>query len=300
MTGLEKNQMNSINSDTLKRSATPWDVKDLQSLPLDDGQVALWWLGQAGFAVRTGSHALLIDPYLSDSLALKYKGRQFAHQRMMAIPVEPAALKGIDWVFCTHRHTDHMDPETIRALAANPGSRFFVPCAVLDQAVASQGLDLKNTTCVNAGQSLTLDSDIRLHPIPAAHEQIMVNSRGEHHFLGYTFSLGDIHIYHSGDCVPYDGLQAHLRNLKPDIALLPVNGRDDYRLSRNIPGNFHFEEALQLCQDCDIPYLIPHHFGMFEFNTIEPLELRIKMEKTAGTVRVILPEIGIAYCFSRD
>jgi hypothetical protein len=42
---------------------------------------------------------------------------------------------------------------------------------------------------------------------------------------------------------PYDGIQKYLKKLKPDIALLPINGRDDYRLSHNSPGNFHFEEA---------------------------------------------------------
>lgn len=282
----------------LKLSTIPRKVKDLQSLPLDDGQVALWWLGQAGFAVRAGSHAFLIDPYLSDSLAQKYRGQQFPHQRMMPIPVDPKALKGIDWVFCTHRHSDHMDPETIQSLARNPGSRFFVPCAVLDQAVADQGLDINKTTCVNAGQTLALDAAISLNPVPAAHEQLVVNSRGEHYFLGYVFGLGDIRIYHAGDCAPYDALPEHLRNLKPDVALLPVNGRDDYRLSRNIPGNFHFEEALQLCLDCGISCMIPHHFGMFDFNTIDPRELRTKIEKMSGPVRVLLPEIGIAYCFS--
>ena len=94
-------------------------------------------------------------------------------------------------------------------------------------------------------------------------------------------------------------MEKNLRDLKPDIALLPVNGRDQYRRSHNVPGNFHFEEALQLCLDCDIPYLIPHHYGMFDFNTIDPLELRAKTEKLPGPVCVNLPEINIAYCLSR-
>jgi L-ascorbate metabolism protein UlaG (beta-lactamase superfamily) len=289
---------NKMADENLKLVTTLWEVRDLQSLPLDDGQVAIWWVGQSGFAVRAGSHSFLIDPYLSDSLAKKYKGKPLPHKRMLSIPVDPAALKNIDWVFSTHRHTDHMDPETIRALARNPRCHFFVPCAALNQAVAHQGLELKKTTCVNAGQSLTLDTDFSLNPIPAAHEQLVVNSRGEHHFLGYIFRLGDIQIYHSGDCVPYDGLEDHLRNLKPDVAMLPVNGRDAYRLNQNIAGNFHFEEALQLCLDCEIPYMIPHHFGMFDFNTIDPLDLQAKIKKIPGPVRVILPEINMAYCFS--
>jgi L-ascorbate metabolism protein UlaG (beta-lactamase superfamily) len=44
--------------------------------------------------------------------------------------------------------------------------------------------------------------------------------------------------------------------------------------------------------------MIPHHFGMFDFNTIDPLDLRAKIEKSSGPVRVILPQIDAAYCFS--
>jgi L-ascorbate metabolism protein UlaG (beta-lactamase superfamily) len=285
-------------TEKIKLATIPWKVENLQALTLDDGQVALWWLGQAGFAVRTKSRTFLIDPYLSDSLARKYQGQQFSHQRLMPVAVDPAALKKVDWVFCTHRHTDHMDPDTIRPLAVNSRCRFYVPCAVLEQAVATQGIDVNKTTCVNAGQSLKLDSGISLHPIPAAHEQLVVNSRGEHHFLGYIFRLENIVVYHSGDCAPYDGLAEHLQKFKPDVALLPVNGRDDYRLSRNIPGNFHFEEALQLCLDCEIPLLIVHHFGMFDFNTIDRLELHAAIEKSTGPLRILLPEIDLAYCFA--
>jgi L-ascorbate metabolism protein UlaG (beta-lactamase superfamily) len=192
-----------------------------------------------------------------------------------------------------------MDPETIQVLAHNPSCRFFVPCAVLNQAITSQGLEPDKTICVNAGQSLILDGGTNLYPIPSAHEKVRVNSRGEHHFLGYIFRFGDILIYHSGDCVPYDGLEETLRNYELDLALLPVNGRDDYRLSRNIPGNFHFEEALQLCEDSGIPYMIPHHFGMFDFNTIDIFDLHTKIEKLSGPVCVIFPEIDKAYCLSK-
>jgi hypothetical protein len=41
--------------------------------PLVSGP-ALYWLGQAGFLVRTPRYTFLIDPYLSDSLAMKYRG----------------------------------------------------------------------------------------------------------------------------------------------------------------------------------------------------------------------------------
>ena len=46
---------------------------------IEPGQVALWWLGHAGFAIRSASRRILIDPYLSDSLAIKNRGRVRPH-----------------------------------------------------------------------------------------------------------------------------------------------------------------------------------------------------------------------------
>ena len=77
---------------------------------------ALWWLGQAGFVVAQGGLRIVIDPYLSDSLAEKYRGKPHDHRRMMPPPVAPDKLTGIDWLLCTHGHTDHMDPGTIPPL----------------------------------------------------------------------------------------------------------------------------------------------------------------------------------------
>ena len=54
--------------------------------------VSLYWLGQAGFLIDTGSKRLLIDPYLSDSLAEKYRDRGFSHERMIAPPIAIADL----------------------------------------------------------------------------------------------------------------------------------------------------------------------------------------------------------------
>jgi L-ascorbate metabolism protein UlaG (beta-lactamase superfamily) len=282
----------------LKLTLIDHDVTGWQSLPLSDSSVALWWLGQAGFAVRYGKSAFLIDPYLSDSLATKYKGKTFVHQRMMPAPAEPAAMEGVDWVFCTHRHTDHMDPDTLRPLSRNDDCRFLIPCTVLEYALENIGLDPHNTFCINSDLSLSLGKDMELHAVPAAHEEHKINSKGEHHFLGYILKLGNIRIYHSGDCVPYKGLEEYLGDLKPDIALLPVNGRDVYRSSHNVPGNFHYEEAVQLCRRTHIAYMIPHHFGMFDFNTVEPAVLRQKVKDTDPAVQAILPQVNKALVFS--
>jgi len=238
------------------------------------GSLGLAWLGQAGFAVRSAGHRWLIDPYLSDFLAEKYRGTEFPHVRMMQAPVGPSELQGLDWVFCTHRHTDHMDPGTLPLLARhNPECRFVVPRAEMEAAHRA-GIPAGRVTGVNAGESLGLSESITVHVIAAAHETLKINERGEHHFLGFIFKTPTWTLYHSGDCVPYDGLVDELLRHQIDVALLPVNGRDEYRASRGVPGNLTFVEARDLCTAVRIPFFIPHHFGMFAFNTPTPAEIR--------------------------
>jgi hypothetical protein len=70
--------------------------------------------------------------------------------------------------------------------------------------------------------------------------------------------------------VPYPGLVERLLRHRVDVALLPVNGRDAYRLGNGVPGNFHWWEALEVCLAAGIPEVVGHHIGMFEFNTLAP------------------------------
>ena len=42
----------------------------------------LWWLGQSGFLLQWNDRHLLFDPYLSDSLTVKYACTDKPHVRM--------------------------------------------------------------------------------------------------------------------------------------------------------------------------------------------------------------------------
>src|SRR5438132_12744507 len=99
---------------------------------------ALWWLGQSGFLVAQHGPALVLDPYLSDSLTRKYAGTDKPHVRITEKVVEPAALGAlgvIDVIISSHNHTDHFDPETLLPLLAlNPQARLVLPAANRDLA----------------------------------------------------------------------------------------------------------------------------------------------------------------------
>lgn len=257
----------------------------------------LWWLGQAGFALEAGGARILIDPYLSDSLAVKYAGKKFPHQRLMPIPIPPGEMKDIDAVLCTHRHSDHMDPGTLPAiLEHNPKCVFVIPRAEIDQAL-SIGLPHYVLIPFDAGESLSLNKEIVLKSIPSAHETLKVNERGQYHYLGFILSSGPLTLYHSGDCIPYDGLDKTLSELAVNVALLPVNGRDEIRSANGVPGNFTITEAIDLCQSADIQTLIAQHFGMFDFNTVDPKMIEDTAAKAGKSPQLIIPEIGVRYTF---
>ena len=242
-----------------------------QPEPQDAG-VALAWLGQAGFVLRIGAAVVLIDPYLSDHLAVKYRDRPLPHTRMMAAPIAADAFPRVDLVVCTHRHGDHMDPGTLPVIAArHPDCRFVVPAAEQAHAL-SLGLDYGRLVRAAADREIhPLEGmDLVLHPVPAAHERLDPDEHGDHHFLGYGITANGRRLYHSGDCIPYDGLTERVRSLRVELALLPVNGRDADRAAAGVPGNFTLEEAVALCADAGIATLVPHHFGLFAFNTADP------------------------------
>lgn len=266
--------------------------------PLGRHEFALWWLGQAGFAIRFRDHSLLIDPYLSDHLAAKYAGTEFPHFRMMPPPIAPTEVKSLDWCLCTHRHSDHMDPGTLPELAReNPNCLFVLPRAEGRHAVEI-GVPATHRILLDDGDRFEPEADVSILAVASAHETVERDADGLCRFLGYVIRLGRITLYHSGDCVPYDGLADRLKSSGVHVALLPVNGRDENRRRRGIPGNFTLSEALSLRKKAGIRFLIVHHFGMFDFNTVDPQVMRSQIREMKLEDTCFVPEIGRAMLFS--
>ena len=229
----------------------------------------LWWLGQSGFAIKFRDIIFYIDPYLSDSLTIKYKDTERPHIRMTASPLNPADIHHADLILCTHKHSDHLDPGTVPAmLKSSVRAKVVLPKSLAAHAKAiGIGYDRMTTT----------DSDLRVeyfkgnvygrvYAIPSAHEALDWTPIGGYPHLGYLIRFGGCTIYHSGDCVLYDGLIDRLRPYNVTVALLPINGRDP---ARGVAGNFDIAEAAGLSEQIGARWLVPMHYDMFTFNTVD-------------------------------
>ena len=142
-------------------------------------------------------------------------------------------------------------------------------------------------TSVDAGESLQLADGLVLTPTRSAHETLERDGRGNHRFLGYGFTSDGVTLWHSGDGIPFDGLAGDVSKLRPDIALMPVNGRRPELGNNGVPGNFTLDEAIVISRQAGVRYLIAHHYGLFDFNTLDPdvIDSRALSEKHPRLLR---------------
>jgi L-ascorbate metabolism protein UlaG (beta-lactamase superfamily) len=243
---------------------------EMQQTVLGPNEFCLWWLGQSGFLLKGADRYAVIDPYLSDSLTRKYAGTNKPHVRMTEQCMDPSDLGFVSTVLSTHGHTDHFDPETLRAIAHAPGRRqplaIILPAAIAARGAEALGdLDVRLVP-IEAGQTVTA-GDVGIRAMPAAHPCLERDGSGRHLYLGYMLTVGGWRIYHSGDTVWHEEVVAQATLASPHIALLPINGNLP---ERGAAGNFDGIEAARFARTLGVSMAIPHHFEMFAFNTASP------------------------------
>lgn len=234
-----------------------------ETLPAAES-LAIWWLGQSGFVLKSQAVTIAIDLYLSEHLTRKYEHTARPHVRMTEAPLRGQELRGIDLVIASHKHSDHLDPGTIPdLLKASPRARLLVPAAIVEHA-EGLGIEPRRIIGINAGETID-EHGVRIRAIPSAHEGLDRDERGRHLYLGFVVELAGKRLYHSGDSLAYQGLDDWLGPGPWDVFFLPINGRDP---ARGVPGNMDAAEAVALGSRLRPRYLVPHHYDMFTFNTV--------------------------------
>ncbi|HVO41261.1 MAG TPA: MBL fold metallo-hydrolase [Aggregatilineales bacterium] len=235
------------------------------------GQVALWWLGQSGYAIKTASILFYIDLYLSEHLTTKYAATEKPHIRMTEAPLRGGDITDAAWLFASHKHSDHLDPGTAPAfMRASPGAQLILPGALIDYA-AGLGLARERLIGTRGDETFTV-GPMTVHSIPSSHPGLDYDAATGYPFLGYVFEIDGVRLYHSGDTLVYPGLAERLRRFDPDLLFLPINGTDTRREALQVPPNMNSAEAVALAKAVGARLTIPHHYDMFTFNTADVSE----------------------------
>lgn len=261
-------------------------IGDAEQFHTDEKRFHLWWLGQSGYLLSWKGKKVVIDPYLSDSLTKKYASTEKPHIRMSERVIDPALLRDILVVTSSHNHTDHLDAETLKPIIKNnPGITLIIPEANREFVCNRLEVNKEFPVGMNDGGSFTI-SEFTFYGIPAKHNEIERDEKGNCRFMGYIIQFANWCIYHSGDTLWYDEMVPLLKPFNIDVALLPINGNDP---ARGVAGNLNAEEAARLGKQVGAKVVIPCHYDMFTFNTADPKTFAKAAEKIGQEYRILEP-----------
>jgi len=114
--------------------------------------VTLWWLGNAGFAIRYNGILMFIDPVIEveseDNHAISEIGLKLQHE----LPLRATEVERADIILLTHHHTDHTAPKTLSVLKRT-GALFICP-EICQPVLDRIGVDRARVRTVNYGQRI--------------------------------------------------------------------------------------------------------------------------------------------------
>jgi L-ascorbate metabolism protein UlaG (beta-lactamase superfamily) len=242
-------------------------------------------LGQAGVAIRGRADLVLIDPFLTAR-----------PDRISDPPVEPAALRGVTAVLATHEHADHLDLPIWPAIAeASPEARFVVAAPLVPLVVES---GIARDRVLGARPGMTMDVGTALvRPVPARHgihveDAYSLGPSDAPRWLGYVVEVDGVRLYHAGDSLSDPVIVAAVRQHRPQIAFLPINGRDAEREARDIVGNMTPDEAAEMARDLDVQLAVPIHFNGIRGNEGSPDVFVVALRRHHPAPSVWVPTAG--------
>ena len=124
------------------------------ALPVPEGHVRLWRLGQSGFLLRGASATVCLDPFLSDMPG-----------RVARSIVAAADMEGVDVFYGSHDHPDHIDKAAWQTLGRkNPGAVFIVPGLLRERLAQETGLPVERFLGLEDGCVREMEGTRLYHP----------------------------------------------------------------------------------------------------------------------------------------
>jgi len=244
-----------------------------------------WWLGHASVLLEIDGVRILTDPMLS----LRASPFRFiGPARLHAAPLALQDLRNIDAVVISHDHFDHLDMDTIQALARG-GTQFFVGLGI--------GAHLERWD-VPPAQIHELDwwehaqvRGVAIHCTPARHYSGRKGMDNSTLWASWMLKGPQHSVYFSGDT----GYAGHFREVRerlgaPELALIKIGAYGATWLDIHMDP----ESAVRASRDLGATTMLPVHWATFNLAYhawAEPILRSVAAARAQG-VQIVTPRPG--------
>ncbi len=258
--------------------------ENLRALPMSGLRIT--WFGHSSTLVEIDAVRLLTDPIWSERASpVAWAGPKRWYQPVLPLDELPE----VDAVLISHDHYDHLDMNTVTALAAK-GTRFVVPLGIAAHLI-HWGVPETSITELDWWQS-TRVGHIVVTATPARHASGRINPQANQTlFAGYALIGLKHRVYFSGDTGFFSELAAIGEKLGPFDVTLIESGQYNVTWPDWHIGPEQAVEAHRLLRG---KVLIPIHWGLFKLaphGWTEPVERVLAAAKCSGAV-VMTPRPG--------
>ncbi len=207
------------------------------------------WITQAGLVFEWDEITVMVDPYLSNSVA-----EQLDKKKERRIPVDESVFDiRPDVIIITHEHLDHLDPETLGVFLSRDDKPITVlaPYNAYKKLVAFGGCH--NYVMLNP-HSVWSEGGLTFYAVSAEHSDRTA--------AGYIIDDGVATYYISGDTLyNYNVIDDVIELCEDgvDYAFLPING---------VGNNMNARDAADFACEIGAGCAVPLHYGLFD--SIDP------------------------------
>lgn len=216
--------------------------------------VKITYHGHSAFEINSGSHNILIDPFLT--------GNKHAN-------VKPAEVKA-DYIILTHAHGDHVG-DALEIAKNNDAT--IIAVFELANYVASKGCKMHDMQ-IGGGHNFPFG---RVKFTIAHHGSSTDDGAYMGNPAGVVLTLDGKNIYHSGDTGLFLDMKL-IGEINPlDVAMVPIG--DNYTMG--------IDDAVKAIEFLNPKLAIPMHYGTFGVIEADPNEFKRKVESIGKKCTVI-------------
>jgi N-acyl-phosphatidylethanolamine-hydrolysing phospholipase D len=233
------------------------------------------WVGHATFLVQMGHTTFLTDPIWSERASpVSFAGPN----RFVPPGLALADLPRIDFVVISHNHYDHLDLDTLRALAERDGeTRFLVPIGN-GELLREEGIERVEE--LDWGDRV-VNGEVTIHCLPTQHwSQRSVGDRNRALWSSWAVVSEARRFYFAGDTGYFAGFTEIGDALGPfDLAAMPIGAYEPSAMMR--AAHLDPEEAVRAGADLRARRAVAMHYGTFNLSD-EPLDEPPRRFRAAG------------------